>query len=233
MKDLEWRLMWLRGLEPPEIARATGSLAHLVRRFVTQLTETNPQLWERRLLQHDRPALPRHEPGTLGAGWRRWLWELNRFANRNGRMPAQVGPVDAQSALELALALWVQEQRRAERRDDLTTVQLRGLEAVPGWRKVPPLSGRETRWRERLAECTAWTATTGRRPSYIHGGTDTERSLGAWVDTQRQKHREGRLSEDHVARLDAELPAWRPTRSNRLDRRWNGEPAADGGIIGS
>lgn len=217
--------MWLRGVEPPEIARATGTLAHLVRRFVAQLTETNPGLWERRLMQNDQPALPVHVPGARGAEWQRWVCELNRFADQSGRMPEQVGPTDAPAALELALAFWVREQRPAERRGELAAGQIRRLETVPGWRKAPQLSSRELRWRERLTECVAWTATTGRRPSYIHGDTENERSLGAWIDTQRQKHREGRLSEEHAARLDADLPSWRPTRSNRLASRWTNELA--------
>lgn len=216
--------MWLHGMEPAEIARATGTLRHVVNRHVEYLVEMDPRLWERRLLRHDKPALPRHHAGSDGPEWGRWFKELSRFVATHGCMPRLVGPTSAPACIELALFFWTKEQRRAERLGELKPRQAKQLRAVPGWIKVHSLSGRELRWRERLAACILFVASNRRRPSYSKGENALERSLGAWIDFQMQQHRAGRLSAEHLVQLDADLASWRPASTNRDHGRRFKEP---------
>lgn len=213
-------MMWMNGMEVPDIALASHTHAHLVQAFIDELILGEPGLRERRLMLHTQPALPCHRPGSAGEEWGRWCLELRRFTATHGRMPQRVGPLDAKAALEMALYAWAREQKSATGRRKPGASQLDALAQVPGWQTPRGAGPREARWAERLAAAMAFVEAKGRFPSYSRAETDFERSLATWVEYQRDGYRQGRLEAGRVQQLDARLPSWRPSPGRARSTRW-------------
>ena len=124
---------------------------------------------------------------TLGQLWETRLSELKAFVVESKRLPKyNVKP----------LGTWIQTQRRKKRKAMLSAREIAALEAVPYWK-----------WKENepftanLAKLLESVAANGRLPKI------SEKPLGVWVQTQRQKKKKGKLSDEEIAALNA-VPYW-------------------------
>jgi hypothetical protein len=97
---------------------------------------------------------------------------------------------------------WVRAQR--QRKDRLNDAQIAALEALPGW----CWDEEAARWEQGFRGLSRWAAEYGHaNPPRGTAGVGLAR-LAQWAAQQRALHRQGRLSPDRIARLEA-LPAWR------------------------
>jgi hypothetical protein len=130
--------------------------------------------------------------------WDKNLALLERFADREGH----ASPLGTHVEKGVKLGMWVVNQRQALKRGKLSDSQVRRLEALPGWR-----------W-EVIDEAWERGMTLLRR--YVDRELNAlvpqrhleERfRLGTWVTEQRQNKREGALSSERQAELEA-IPGW-------------------------
>lgn len=205
-------MMYRKGLEPEQIARLCHTTPATVRRYLDAAMEADPLLWEKRLKPHAEPSLPRHVRGTSGAEWRRWHGMLAGFVQGHGRLPALADGATAAGALELALHLWLREQRAAHRRGRLNLTQLTHMARIPGWRRPPEHSKEAVRWNGRLAQCAAFLQEHGTLPNPSKPATDHELVLGRWLALQRRKKQGGLIDPLRARQLDATVPRWAEKR---------------------
>ncbi|MGJ9404044.1 helicase associated domain-containing protein [Arthrobacter sp. KK5.5] len=211
----EWEMMYRKGVEVETIARLCHTTPSAVRSHVTARIRDDPRPPERRPLRHTEPSLPRHARGTTGTQWRLWHRMLLGFVNEHHRLPGLADGRSVASALELALHLWLREQRAAHRRGDLQLMQHTAMARIPGWRRQPVKSRDSIRWDERLEECAAFLTEHGRFPSGSKPVNDEELVLGRWLVYQRRLNRLGSLDPLRSNRLDARLPGWSAHRKAR------------------
>lgn len=120
--------------------------------------------------------------------WERRLSELRAFlaADPDGAYP------DPRSGdeREAVLGRWVHWQRECHRRADLSAKRVEELEGLPGWRWSTADAVFDRRVRQLGRELTG-------------GPIPTCHRFYGWVTYQRQRHREGRLSDEQVAALES------------------------------
>ena len=118
-----------------------------------------------------------------------------------------------------ALAKWVKGMRAAQKRGDLDFERIRRLDAIGfGWER-----GGEARWEEMYAELAGYQRVHGH--CRISTLSEDYRPLGNWVHTQRTLHKQGRLDQERIARLDAIGFTWDLRRE-----RWDEMFAAPRGL---
>lgn len=88
---------------------------------------------------------------------------------------------------------WVKNQRRS---DNLCALQMRLLEALPGWTWSP----RDDAWVARADELELFRLSS-RRPPRIRSDDAVERRLAYWLGRQLRRMRQSRLSRAQVERL--------------------------------
>jgi len=135
------------------------------------------------------------------AAWSERLTSTVDFTLHHGRLPAR----SATAALrERELAVWVSNQRTAERRGRLTPERRRRLDLeLPGWH-----SGRASGWRATAEAVARFHGDHGRLPGTVEHDVE-HRRLGAWLGRQRTAANEGRLSAERERWLRLHLPGWR------------------------
>jgi hypothetical protein len=141
----------------------------------------------------------------LGWSWAPWEESFDRalellrgFARKHGHT---LIPVKARMA-GFPLGSWVAKRRSELRRGLLPAAQARQLKAVPEWTSSP----REERFQTGLMHLKRFAARRGhcRVPrNHVEGGF----ALGNWVTARRVAYREGSLSEQRRAELEA-LRGW-------------------------
>lgn len=151
-------------------------------------------------------------------GWR-WsihdaLWE-DHFV----RVAEHIALTGAYPNAKTGLGNWVKRQRASQRSGDLTASRTAKLETLPGWSWR--LRVHIQSWESRLAALADHIPSADGYPS----GRDP---LARWVLLQRRAHREGTLSSDRVASLEA-LPGWRWSIASPVPYRLRGpaQQAAD------
>lgn len=95
----------------------------------------------------------------------------------------------------LALGRWVNKCR--QRREQLTPAQVRALEELPGW----SWNARQDRWADQLDALEDYLEEHRRMPP--RGEMVDALPLGEWVYEQRRRHRQGRLTKERAAELEA------------------------------
>jgi superfamily II DNA or RNA helicase len=155
-----------------------------------------------------KPRLSASQIARLDAlpGWtwdaRTQMWEdsfaaLEAFVAREGH--ARVPQTHVEQGIRLGEFVGSQ---RAKRGSGLSASRVTRLEAVPGW----TWDARTQMWEDTFAALEAFVAREGhaRVPrDQIEDGI----ALGSWVGSQRRAYKQGRLSEDRIARLEA-LRGW-------------------------
>jgi superfamily II DNA or RNA helicase len=132
------------------------------------------------------------------AFWNSAFEALTRFVERVGTARVPSDHVED----DLKLGSWVAAQRVAHRRGTLSSERAALLTSVPGWH----WQVNAERWEASFEILRVFVEREGdaRVPTdYTEAGL----KLGQWVAVQRRSRRQGRLSADQIARLDA-LPDW-------------------------
>jgi hypothetical protein len=104
---------------------------------------------------------------------------------------------------EVRLGAWVNKQRAAHNGDRMSPVRVRRLESLPGWVWEVDL---DAAWDEAYERLTTIVAELG-SADIKKDRSDNGFRVGNWVNTQRQLRRQGKLSAERVAKLEA-LPGW-------------------------
>jgi len=168
-----------------------------------------------------------HRKGRLSSGrvaeleaLRGWSWNpiveqreahlaaLARYVGREGhaRVPAK-RQVDG-----LELGQWVRIQRQRYKTKRLERSRIAELEAFPGWSWAPD----EDRWQANFSAMQAFAEREG-TSAVPHSHDEAGVAIGKWAAYQRRLHRLGRLSSEHVHRLE-QLPGWK--WDSRRDQLW-------------
>jgi hypothetical protein len=140
---------------------------------------------------------------TRDAGWARAAREVACFRDEHGALPHSTGerPGEAQ------LSAWLGAQRSAAANGSLSADRRAWLdEHLTGW-----AASRADRWPDRLAETAAFVARHSRLPARAGDADDDERRIASWLGAQRRADRDGQLSDERRARLDANVPGWSAT----------------------
>lgn len=119
-------------------------------------------------------------------GYRRETAWLQRLNDLDDALTSGT-PLDAKQAA------WVKNQRRS---DNLCALQMRLLEALPGWTWSP----RDDAWVARTEELEFFLLSRRRSPR-IRSEVPVERRLAYWLSRQLRRMRQGRLSRAQVERL--------------------------------
>ncbi len=144
---------------------------------------------------------------TTGS-WEFWFALLQRFAQREGDTRVPV----AHRENDFRLGHWVNGQRTAFMKGQLSEERQRRLRALPGW----TWDARADQWEIGFAELLRFVNREGHSlvPDECSGDGF---GLGVWVGTQRAVYAKGQLSEERQHRLGA-LPQWAwDTRANRWE----------------
>lgn len=145
-------------------------------------------------------ALPGWAWDPLDAQWERGFAELVAYekVNNHARVPDEHITGDG-----YRLGSWVRNQRTGFRAGKLSADRVARLESLAGrwW------SARCDRWEQGYSAVAAFASVNGTARISQKYVTDVGFNLGLWVSRQRATYREGKLSADRIARLEA-LPGW-------------------------
>lgn len=192
----EWFYMWSRGLDPRRIAAVCRVPYRKVYDYIRGRVTQKPELFGRRLVVHDQPALPRS--GLVKRrSWEERCEELAEFRRRHGRFPHNY------KQEESSLYSFLQYQRTRYRAGKLPEARGAFLnKQVPGW-LTPRKRDRETAlWQQRADELREFLTKHGRCPSYKIAKEPHEAALSTWLTAQRRSLRRGRLDEARTAHLE-------------------------------
>lgn len=150
----------------------------------------------------DRVAALEAMPGWVWnvrhAEWDRHFTALADWAAAHGHAcPSHGELIDG-----FDIGRWTTKQRAKARRGDLDDERVERLRALPGWVDHT----REALWEEGFARVAAWQQQRGELPPQS-AACDDGYQLGAWVATQRERWRTGKLDPGRARRLEA-LPLW-------------------------
>ena len=142
-------------------------------------------------LSDDRAAALEAVPG--------WWWEkedpfpptlekLKVFLREHGRLP---------KTIEKPLGRWISDKRTKYKEGKLEANRVAALEDIPGWKweEEDPFPGKLEKLKDFVAE-------HGRLPKHI------DKPLGQWINTQRGYYKNGTLSDDRIASLEA-VTGWK------------------------
>ncbi len=143
--------------------------------------------------------------------WEKYLSELEAFKKQHGHCN-----VSSQSKTHAALARWVTAQRHHRKKGTLSEERVRRLDELG----IAP-SYAANLWEEHFSELEAFRREHGH--CKISTASKTHAALGNWVRAQRERRKQGKLSEERIERLD------------RLGFVWDGrqEPATTGSSLQS
>jgi len=116
--------------------------------------------------------------------WQQHYWQVANTLAAGGAYPRS----------DSSLGRWIEGQRRAYRQGWLSEQRATLLASLPGWR------WRKPSWDEHYAELSEYVAANGRQPR-------KSTKMGYWIRTQKAAYHEGRLSADHIRRLE-NLTGW-------------------------
>ena len=161
--------------------------------------------------QYSGGALPPERSQRLGniggwlwdfhqAQWEQGFRSLEEYVAENG--DARV-PHSYMTAEGFPLWQWVSVQRTKHAHGTITKERKERLDRLPGW----AWNAKEARWEEGLQHLESYIKTYGNALVPFTYKSDDGYALGAWVNTQRNKHRQGNLSTRRQQRLSA-LSEW-------------------------
>ncbi len=134
---------------------------------------------------------------SLESSWESQYAALLAFKRRTGHCN-----VPRHYEHDPGLSFWLNRQRHAKKRGQLSADRVARLEAAGiGW------SSKEASWDKRCAELQAFKETEGH--CNVPYGAGPHKALGGWVAQQRSRKRKGQLRPDRVARLEALGFNWR------------------------
>ncbi|GGI00112.1 helicase associated domain-containing protein [Arthrobacter liuii] len=201
----EWVLMYRKGIPATKIAAMSGTAQSVIRYHLATAAKQDPGL----RAAHRAAATPVPKRAT-GPGQRN-LQKVLAFYTAEGRLP-----VHRRSQRESALAGWLVRRRQEADNGRLSPAYADALDAIPGWRTYPTKRDADAaRWKQRLAEVSAYLAAGNEFPRHNKTDDREERTLGVWLHTQRIDYRAGKLTQAKEAQLNEIIPGWRQGRPRR------------------
>jgi superfamily II DNA or RNA helicase len=147
---------------------------------------------------------------TTTAHWEFMFGVLERFVEREGS--ARVPALHSEGGVRIGS--WVDTQRQVAKRGVLARERRERLESLPGWTWDPHADD----WDEGYRHLLLYVQREGRSDVPASFVSDDGYTLGRWVSFKRLHRRQGRLSAERVARLEA-IPGWMwDPRANVWDR---------------
>lgn len=203
--DPEWVLMYRRGIPTRKIAAGAGVAETTVRYHLAIAARLEPSI----RAEH-QAALP-VSPQPLTAAGRRNLEDILAFYKAKGRLPAR------SAGREKALAAWLYHRHHEAATGTLSPVYAEALDVIPDWtRPRTRQADAEARWKQRLAEVSAYKAAGNDWPRHNKTNDQAERVLGVWLHTQRTNYRAGKLAAVKENQLNTTIPGWRQGRVKRV-----------------
>ncbi|TNB74208.1 helicase-associated protein [Arthrobacter sp. BB-1] len=200
--DVEWVLMYRKGIPTPKIAALAGVAETTVRYHIAIAAKQDPSLRDTH-----KVALPAPDPRTTEAGQRN-VEDLLAFYEVEGRLP-----VHGRSTRESALAGWLTRRREQAAAGTLCPAYGEALDTIPGWRDYPSKRDADAaRWKRRLNEVADYLAAGNDWPRHNKTDDREERLLGVWLHTQRIDYRAGKLAAAKEVELNTVIPGWRQGR---------------------
>jgi hypothetical protein len=138
--------------------------------------------------------------------YQRWFSALRQFADREGHTRIHRDHEEKFDGELLPMGSWVTTRRFGYRNGRLSAERVAALEALPGWEWDPneaDLQGWLSALKQFAEREGHITVPIGHEESF--GGEDY--NLSTWIRGHRSKYRNGRLSAERVAALEA-LPGW-------------------------
>lgn len=166
--------------------------------------------------QRRNPATEDFKPANTMVPWETRFRELTEFSAQFGHCDVPKG-----YAANPSLSNWVSMQRVKQLRGKLDRSRIERLTTL-GFAWLAKHNRSERCWDQRLAELRAFKLKHG----HMRGEKAMGRQLFSWRNTQRGLRREGKLSADRIARLDAIGFEWSDPRLQGLphkigwERRW-------------
>jgi hypothetical protein len=197
----EWVRMYRDGLTAHRIAALTGAPASTVGYHLRLARAADPQL----AAAHAGARTSTSRVTSLG---RNRLRQLVAMVQATGLYPSRHGATTE----ERTLATWLQRRREDARAGRLPAEFKEGLAILPDWERPPRAEADEERWLARLEALTAYRAAGNDWPRHKATIRGEEHDLGVWLHAQRSKLRQGQLSADKAAALNAAVPGWRAGR---------------------
>jgi hypothetical protein len=194
----EWLLMYERGLSPERIAELCRTKLRNVQYITSSRDRRDRAFFDRRLVLHDQPSLPRQRPRLT---WQQSYDNLAWFVDTMGRLPSQLG-----STWERQCHGFLYLQRKLHRTGSLTAEQVQLLDRIEGW-FVP---GRAPdHWQQRFDAYLRFMEEKGHQPRSDAPNGTAERVLRIWLWSQRRRVRNGTMPNERIQLLDANIPQWR------------------------
>jgi hypothetical protein len=106
------------------------------------------------------------------------------------------------------LGIWVKNKRAQYRKGTLPAERIEQLEQIPGWAwEHQGTARRSLPFAESIEICKEFVKVHGRQPLYAEPGDDQRLNVGRWVNRQRTRKRDGRLSKEQIKALES-IPGW-------------------------
>jgi hypothetical protein len=145
-----------------------------------------------------------------GAKFPRGLGALAQFAEREGHVLVPLGHVESFDGGDYNLGSWVSAKRQNYRTGKLPSEQVVALEAFPGWAWEAREALREQAFERGLAALVQFAEREGHAlvpMGHVEPFEGADHNLGVWVMARRAQFKEGSLSTERVAALEA-FPGW-------------------------
>ena len=194
----EWVLMYRLGLGRDRIAALVRAAPATVGYHLRVARRQDPQL----------QAAHRAAGAAPSAAAVARMEEVIAWVAAAGRLPRGRSDDRAERSMEA----WIRQRRAEAAAGTLHPCYRDGLARIPGWNTNARTAADEARWDARLAELRRYRAEGNDWPRHQKYATEQEHTLGVWIHVQRQKLREGTLSPDKAAQLDAAVPGWQQGR---------------------
>ena len=161
---------------------------------------TAPPLAHAIVKRRREPTIARVTPTSKTHSTRWWskYSELVRYYETHGHEPGYL----ASTREGLLLHTWITTQRVNFKKRLLAADRADALAALPGWTWT-----RNRPWTDSYADFVTHVRTQGRLPADTRVADAAERVCARWMYKQRTMYRDGRLTSDQIARLDA-ISGW-------------------------
>lgn len=142
--------------------------------------------------------------------WRHRAAAVADWLHRSHSWPVRRGDTEA------VLARWLERQRALERAGQLPGDRRAVLDELLGERWPSPAPDSRV-WEQHASDLAEWMSRSARLPRRRPDADPDERRLARWLVTQRARLRDGTLTAERIAWLDARLPGWNPRPGSRDD----------------
>jgi predicted helicase len=124
--------------------------------------------------------------------------ELKKWINENNKMPSD----HSTDKIEKRLGRWIQDRKKAYKKDKLTEDKIKKLEILPFWYWKNNIKYFD----EPYIELKKWVNENNKMPS-DYSTDKIEKRLGYWLQNRKKAYKKGKLTKDQIKKLEI-LPFW-------------------------